>query len=188
MTNPFNGYWRFEEIHSHNDPEDVFDKNDPAEYAIAAIDIGDRAAYDVWRIFDQINNAYLDSGIQIPYDMLFNSNSYVNTLLKAVGISASAYLDAVTPDDVISPSLDPFLFPGVGGDALASTSTAIDLDLTGYDNIDIIRTGVGDDTLSGAAGNDTLDGGGGDDEIVGGGDNDDLSGGEGSGGRRSVLN
>lgn len=179
VINPFSGFWRFSKRHSHDDPEDAFDKNDPTEYAITALDIRDRSAYDVWRILDQVNDAYFNSNIQIPYDMLFNSNSYVNTLLKVVGITTSAYLDAVTPDDVISPSLDPFHFPGVGADALASAATAIDLDLTGFGSVDIIRTGVGNDTLSGMDGNDTLDGGGGDDELHGGDHDDDLAGGKG---------
>jgi len=178
VTNPFNGYWRFNDEKSHSDSEDAFDRNDPTEYAITALDIGERSAYDVWRILGQINDAYSGSYLQIPYEITFNSNSYVNTLLKVVGISTSAYLDAVTPEDVISPSLDPFRFPGVGADALASAATALNLDLTGYDNIDIIRTGVGNDTLSGTAGDDILDGGGGDDELHGGDDDDDLSGGE----------
>ena len=61
-----------------------------------------------------------------------------------------------------------------------SESTDGNDSLTGYDGIDIMSGGAGNDTLSSLLGNDLLDGGEGDDSLIGGDGNDQLVGGLGN--------
>ncbi|WP_107496459.1 calcium-binding protein [Thalassobius sp. I31.1] len=145
------------------------------------IDLGeDRTSEQVWGILNQVTNQFIaaqNTGeVSLNYSALtYNSNTFVSTLLYVVGINVSNYI----------PSYEHL---GSTGNALFWESDSPDLQLHGYEDNDIIRSGWGDDhlfgmdgndNLQGANGDDILEGGNGDDLLYGGRDDDILSGGSG---------
>jgi Ca2+-binding RTX toxin-like protein len=186
VPNPLLDYWIFErpnedhKLASNTPNYGIF-----GYYAAIAIDIGDRLAEDVWALLEQIHTQYRDSGILIDYNATFNSNSWINTLLKAVGIDTRGFIAGASPADYsivdgVLYSLPFYGFPGSGDDALQYENTAISLNLVGRDNRDYILTGMKNDTIDGRGGDDSLDGRQGDDLIIGGDGRDGLFGGDGN--------
>lgn len=156
---------------------------DPQTYAIAPLELAPgQQAEDVWSLIGQIHAAFSNGGHGIDYDADQNSNSFAATLLWAVGIDVAPLLDAVTPPSVQS-------FAGVETNVLLGAKTGgffsghdtpIPLQLTGTRGNDVIRTGIGDDSLTGGRGQDTILAGAGADSLWGGRGDDSLSGGAGS--------
>ncbi len=146
----------------------------PQNYKAIEINIGDRQVDDVWNILlqvqTQMQNAQFNAaqnGIQLyDYDIAYNSNTYVNTLLSVVGIDLSAQL----LDQVRLPPIPTSnIFPGAGRNAFTDPKNpldAINLNLVGSARTDYIFTGLGNDIINGGAGNDTLRGDAGADRFV----------------------
>jgi Ca2+-binding RTX toxin-like protein len=124
----------------------------------------------VWEVILQASEAIAST--YIPYGAFLNSNTFVNTLLNAVGIDLSAYLPGITPPAVEAG------FPGVGVDAASSFGSSmlyadIKYHITGTIGADLFQGGDHDDYIGGGEGNDVLRDGGGED-IMEGGKGDDI--------------
>ena len=168
---------------------------DPDKYK--AVELPAHDAHALWALFAQLDASFAAYGAGINYEFDQNSNSFINTMLWAVGINLADF--AMTTSAITS-------FPGSGSnvllgartDAGADTAIRVVVDLTPYD--DDVHTGIGNDSLGGAtgsggrdrlwlgAGDDTAKGGAGadvlrgeagDDSLVGGAGNDVLIGGAG---------
>jgi Ca2+-binding RTX toxin-like protein len=198
VSNPFNGNWVFELANEdHTLYSNTYGYGNSDFYSWVSLDIGDRNADDIWSIFEQVHAQYLSSAVRPEYNILFNSNSYANTLLSVIGMSAGAYTGSLNITWSNGP-LQFYGYPGAGGNALLSEDTAIALTLSGGVNKDRIYGGIlgdsisgndEDDYLSGGVGNDSLFGGSGVDIIYGREDNDFIDGGLGanaSGSKRRV--
>lgn len=162
---------------------------DPEHYAQTALNLGDRSSADVWHL---LVNAHRQFASQFAGSIFYlgltqNSNSCVTTLLSIVGIEVGGYLGLIDlPGRLVEPDpitgtesyIDPFNgYPGSGMNVLDRFSP--NFTLSGWGSDDIIRTGTGNDSLSGNGGNDRIDGGAGQDSLDGGGGRDTLEGGAG---------
>lgn len=170
----FSGSWVFEDFEEdHTDFGNTYQYGNPLYYASVAVDTGDQLAEDIWSIFRQINDQYQSASefgsVNLDYNLTFNSNSYANTLLSAVGINAAPYLSSlVIPGLPASPVFGPVLtYPGSGDSIFFYDSDILNLEIEGTENRNIIRLGFGNDTIDGMSGNDELDGGGRNDSVIG---------------------
>jgi Ca2+-binding RTX toxin-like protein len=166
-------------------------------YSSIAIDLGDRDPDQVWDDLVQIQEAF-ESQTSISYLLLSqNSNSFINTLLYMIGIDVGLYLSGASPSPLFlmndpetgAPVMTEFLgFPAVNKNVLLDPESSPSFTLSLTTDDDTLRTGFGNDSISGETGNDYIDvfggndtvkGGDGDDTILGGDDDDDLYGGAG---------
>ena len=174
---------------SHSDLSNTPHYGDPINYRIVNIDVGDRNGTDVWDLLAKIHGKFQMESPNFQYTAGQNSNSYAATLLWMVGINVNDYIADVTPPSVVppgQPSGQPLFnftggFPGVDRNILTNGYGVVggidfDLTLTATDADDFLRTGNGEDKLSGLAGKDKLYGGAGNDELKGGNDDDQLFG------------
>ncbi|MGV2108798.1 hypothetical protein ACQZ4X_22305 [Agrobacterium vitis] len=130
-------------------------------YKIAELDLSGRNANDVRELLKQIS-ASIDDYI-IDYTADNNSNTYVNTMLNAVGINVFSYIDSITPSNVTNG------FPGLNANDGAHVAyQEIAFQVSGTDAADIIRGGIWDDVLAGGQGRDDIAGDVGADILVGG--------------------
>ncbi len=195
----FFGNWAYPTFgRAHDTTSNTPGYGDPDDYAIVPLTLrAGQTPEHVWELLGQIQATISTGGHGIDYDIDQNSNSYVTSVLSAIGIDVSGYLTAVTPPDVQG-------FPGVGtnilfgaktGGLFSGDDTPIPLSLAGTAGNDYIASGIGNDTLAGADGNDqilasfgndivdggngadTLSGGGGADRLIGGAQDDSLRGG-----------
>jgi hypothetical protein len=182
-------YFAYPSVRPHLDPDNTTGTdNPPNTYKIVTLDTGDRDPGKVWELLESIHEQFRAASPNYLYGLGQNSNSYAATLLWMVGIDVSAYLAQVTPLFVRDG------FPGVSRNILtngysATGSLDFDLTLVATDADDFLRSGTGNDTLSGAEGNDEIYSGSGEDTLIGGigddllfgqDDNDTLIGGNGS--------
>ncbi|MCF1471535.1 hypothetical protein FS763_06315 [Agrobacterium vitis] len=145
------------QLHIENTPG----YGEPENYKIAELDLSGRNANDVWELLKQIS-ASIDDYI-IDYTADNNSNTYVNTMLNAVGINVSSYIDSITPSNVTNG------FPGLNANDGAHVAyQEIAFQVSGTDAADIIRGGIWDDVLAGGQGRDDIAGDVGADILVGG--------------------
>lgn len=180
-----NGEWRYIPFgRDHDDNGNTPYMNDrfytSGYYDITPLTLraGQNANY-VWELIGQIHASMADHGVEIEYDITQNSNSFITTVLNAVGIPfTQSLLNAVWPDEVWN-------FPGAFVDILQSgarvtdfsqTRTPIVLEVAGTAGNDYILSGIANDTLGGAAGRDTIYGDNGNDLIRGGAGHDRLYG------------
>lgn len=185
--------WQFMS-RDHDDPLSTPHFGEANWYDSIAIDIGDRSAAQVWATLNAVYDAFVNQMEgSIPYLVVTqNSNTFINSLLSVIGVSAGSYVPllsinpltvTVIPDDGSSPydlTYDGISAPGVGQNIFDSPSFALKLTLNGGTDNDIFVAGFGNDTLSGGDGNDKLDGGGGSDVLSGGNGEDQIHGGIGA--------
>lgn len=160
-------YWTVEgviEDRSHDNNANTPGYGVAGLYSQVEIDIGDRNPDDVWKLLKQ---AAIDiEASKQPYLLLFNnSNTFVNTLLHAIGVNVSSYLDDVTPSQV---SLGFWASDIDAANRPAVLYPAITFTIAGTVGDDIFYGGWGNDNLVGGAGRDSLYGGRGDDVIIAG--------------------
>ncbi|THV19833.1 calcium-binding protein [Peteryoungia ipomoeae] len=152
---PLFGTWdfgaAFEKPHAVNDVSTI---GDPATYSSGEVTLDDGIDEEgAWSIFEQVREQLIP--LNLPYDVNFNSNSYINTLLTAIGHTAAEFM--TYPTTVT-------LYPGSDRD-VASGFWGLEYTLVGGGNGDVIHGGRGDDTLFGGDGVDFLKGGKGSDHI-----------------------
>ena len=152
------GHWFFEEIRDHTHPEHTNYYDQAGYYYSVPVDLGQKDALDVWNILIQTHTAFQNAsdGARFEYDLIYNSNTFANTLLSVVGIKIGQYSHLLEGDHIHS-------YPGRGRNALDDDeypNDAIDLELIGSDRIDTILTDNGRDLLDGGKGDDTLGDGG----------------------------
>lgn len=142
--------------------EDARGNNTTVERGNRELDLGGRAAEDVWEIMKQqatnINNAGIDYDIFISAQ---NSNSTIASVLNSIGIAVASNIPLNTEANDL---------PGV------SNLLTLDTTLIGTPANDIISGYVGNDILLGSNGDDSLRGNSGNDVIDGELGNDFLSG------------
>jgi len=152
---------------------------DPDKYRIVTLDTGERDPDKVWELLGKIHSQFVSNSPNFAYGLGQNSNSYAATLLWMAGIDASASIAAVTPTTTDAVT---WTAPGAGRNILTNgffefgIPLNFDLTLTATDADDFLRTGNGEDKLSGLAGKDQLYGGAGNDELKGGDGDDRLFG------------
>lgn len=147
----------------------------PGRYEIIEINLSyeqpdgsfiERAAADVWELILQASEAI--STAYLPYALLSNSNSYVNTLFNAVGLDLSAYMASVTPAEVEQG------FPGSETDVADRPGNEVNFQIRGTAGRDVFFGGRGEDYIGGGAGDDLFGDGGGKDVVEGGEGNDEI--------------
>lgn len=151
------GHWQVQasgRSHTNSDNTPHYGQDDL--YSSVLVDLGHREATDVWSILEQARQQFdaASNGIRFEYDLEYNSNTFVNTLLKIVDVDLNNILSTLTTDNIFS-------YPGFDRNALNDAeypNDAIDLKLVGGERIDHIRTGNGDDTLIGSQLGATLEG------------------------------
>ncbi|HNO76411.1 MAG TPA: hypothetical protein PKG49_12675 [Nitrosomonas mobilis] len=159
--------------------EDARGNNTPAERGNRELDLGGRAAEDVWEIMKQqatnINNAGIDYDIFISAQ---NSNSTIASVLNSIGIAVASNIPLNTEANDL---------PGVSNlltlDTTLIGTPANDI-ISGYVGNDILLGNNGDDSLRGNSGNDVIDGELGNDFLSGDLGNDILKAGFG----QDILN
>ncbi len=195
----FLGEWTFLE-RSHVGPQDEPNTPflnqdgtiaDPLRYRRVELSPNNgQSAEDLWTLIGQSYDSFVENGGgDLEYDVNQNSNTFVNSVLYALGYTLEgSLLESVTPDMV---EVMPGAFTNVLTDFArfgVFDNRPLPLVIDGSAGNDIIRGGIGADTLSGAAGDDrlegrngadTLDGGGGADALHGGSGRDTLIGGDG---------
>jgi|AutmiccommunBRH9_1029481.scaffolds.fasta_scaffold09648_2 hypothetical protein len=170
------GFFAYPDVRNHLDPLSTTGTSDPQKYMIVPIDTGERNPDEVWDLLVKIHDQFRLDSTNFSYGLGQNSNSYAATLLWMVGINVFDFLGTVTPPDVVDG------FPGVARNILTNgflelgIPLTLSLELAATQDNDFLRTGDGDDTLSGMAGDDELLGGDGNDTLVGGTGNDLLNG------------
>ena len=154
-------YWVVYGDGSRSHIENTQGYGEPENYKIAELDLSGRNANDVWELLKQVS-ASIDDYI-IDYTADNNSNTYVNTMLNAVGIDVFSYIDSITPSNVTNG------FPGLNANDGAHVAyQEIAFQVSGTDAADIIRGGIWDDVLAGGQGRDDIAGDVGADILVGG--------------------
>lgn len=145
--------------------------NRPAsDYAhTGAIDLGGRLADNVWQV--AIQATYSIDAAGLTYELTTqNSNSYINSLMLALGINIDTYLGQATPQN------DGLGFVGVGTDVRDKVAFTI----SGTAGADWFFSGAKNDILAGGGGNDVYVSAGGNDWIRLGNGNDYAEGGAGA--------
>jgi Ca2+-binding RTX toxin-like protein len=156
-----------------------YEPEDDNNAASRPIELHGRDVDSVWQLMSQISASFAASSIN--YIMAVQtSNSFVNSVLKSIGIELAPYLgDARPADSGIADfagwetdlrNLVTFNIAGTEGD---------DWIFSGAKN-DTLGGGMGDDQLHGGEGSDKISGGEGSDELFGDGGNDVLDGGAGA--------
>jgi len=153
------------------------------------IDIGNRNADEVWNVIDQVQDQMRAHIAANPnsfnYDLFYNSNTFVNTLLSVVGVNIFEPINGVNGPSLLDQVTLPFgnngnvIFPGANRNALTNPDAGLDifnLSLVGNNGVDYIFTGLGNDNIDGLGGDDILSGGNGNDVVFGGLGNDILIG------------
>ncbi|MBY5474671.1 hypothetical protein GFM09_28530 [Rhizobium leguminosarum bv. viciae] len=149
----FLGYWTFPAVVQHTVPEGT-EIGDPETYSAGPVDLASGISEDgAWSIFEQVRTTM--STLKLPYDINFNSNTFVNTLLGVIGHTATEFV--TYPTSVI-------LYPGFDID-VAQGFWGLKYDIVGSVDGDVIKGGRGDDVVKGNAGVDFLYGGKGADVI-----------------------
>ena len=154
-----------------------------------AVEITGRNADAVWALLGQLDDSFAVQGAAISYDFGQNSNSFVNSMLWAVGVRLSDYV-MTTSGITFFPGDAKNVLLGADTDAGVGQPIAVQVALTVYD--DVLHCGIGDDSIGGAAGSDGNDrvwlgrgddvvrGGAGRDWLLGQGGSDSLYGGGGA--------
>ncbi|WP_157213316.1 hypothetical protein [Rhizobium sp. CF122] len=85
------GHWVVE---PHNSPFEVpNDDFSPAHYAETTITFSHgESPDDVWELLLQVRDDIAEIANTLPHDLFFNSNSYANTLLAAVGVATQNFI------------------------------------------------------------------------------------------------
>jgi Ca2+-binding RTX toxin-like protein len=150
---PFFGRWDVRPETGTTVPEDFSSQN----YSEQIITFSqDENGDDVWDTLLQMRDDVAAVSGSLPYDIIFNSNSYINTLLNAVGININEFLPY--PQKVN-------YYPGVGQDA--AQYWGVVWSVTGTAGTNVLVGGTGADEFAGGGGIDFLDGGKGDDHLHG---------------------
>jgi Ca2+-binding RTX toxin-like protein len=146
---------------------------DPGQYEKVEIDLTyslpdgsfiERTATDVWELILQTSEALATT--TLGYGLDSNSNSYVNTLFKAVGLNLSDYM-ADIPAEIGE-------FPGSEYDAAEPMFNDIDFQIRGTAGRDVFFGGGAEDYIGGGEGDDFFGDGKGEDVIEGGEGNDEV--------------
>lgn len=158
----FGGDWQYK-YQNHYDETPFVQKDgpysysyDPNNYAHVPITLREgQTEDDVWQLLRNIHGSMEEHGSDIDYNISTqDSNSYVNTMLHAIGIDLQPYLPSVTP-----PNVD--VFPGHEMNVLMKTDDgrAIKLEVAGTDGNYYLQGGRGSDIFYASVGSDTLIGG-----------------------------
>ncbi|MEO8244615.1 MAG: hypothetical protein ABI832_20170 [bacterium] len=171
----FQGNWRYPAFgRDHASHTDHYGEAD--NYKIVALDGPGHNADQMWQLFGQLDASFRVYGSEINYEFLQNSNSFVTTLLWALGIDLADY-DMTTAGISYFPGDAANVLLGAHTDAGLVTPIAVKVALTAFD--DVLHTGIGNDSiggLMGSAGDDRVWLGGGDDTVAGGTGQDRLHG------------
>ena len=141
-----------------------------------AVEITGHDVDALWALFGQLDASLADLGAGINYDFGQNSNSFVNTMLWAVGITLADFRMTTRYIDFF-PGDEANVLLGATTDAGNGTAIPVRIALTPYD--DVLRCGIGNDSIGGvfgSIGNDLVWLGAGDDSAAGGAGNDVLWG------------
>lgn len=140
----------------------------------------EQTAQSVWNLLSQFHESMKIHGANIDYDIYQNSNSYVYTALKVIGVDLSGYISSLSTATYSTfPGQFKDVLQGADVDAIGTIAN-IAVSLAGTSGADYISTGNGNDTLSGGVGHDTIFSGNGNDSLNGGAGNDRLNGGAGN--------
>lgn len=168
------GNWQFEDRpHGERpDDEDYVDEsgNGTVEGRYVRVPIEPKEGQTAEQLWDVLNSIYqsMSDAEDLDYDtfgVIQNSNSFVNSILYAVGIDLRASLPSLlTPNNIEQ-------FPGAGLNVLLGTvdsEIGVAINASGSDGDDFLRGGSNEDVLSGGGGSDSLVGGIGNDVLYGG--------------------
>lgn len=168
------GNWQFEDRpHGERpDDEDYVDEsgNGTVEGRYVRVPIEPKEGQTAEQLWDVLNSIYqsMSDAEDLDYDtfgVIQNSNSFVNSILYAVGIDLRASLPSLlTPNNIEQ-------FPGAGLNVLLGTvdsELGVAINASGSDGDDFLRGGSNEDVLSGGGGSDSLVGGIGNDILYGG--------------------
>lgn len=170
------GFFAYPGIRAHLDGSNTPNFDNPQQYSITEIDVGDRNADNIWTLLTRIHSAFANASVNYKYGLNQNSNSYAATLLWMAGIDVAPYSSAFIAETEIDS------FPGEDRNILTDGTVIFGFDLNfnaeivGTTGDDFLRFGDGDDVFFGNSGDDTLFGGDGDDIFVGGSGNDYFDG------------
>lgn len=157
--NAMMGDWDYPQFGSDHTLSPNYNVTD--KYAYTDLDLGDRSVEDVWLLLERIYNEFKFNGEDIEYNYDQNSNSFINTVLKMIGINLTPeLLSDVTPADVVDG------FPGVWTNVNVEEEASFSFNLTLTTGKDILVTGSGNDYIVTNGGNDILTGGLGEDTFV----------------------
>jgi Ca2+-binding RTX toxin-like protein len=169
------GNWDFVDRAVHGerpDDEDYVDQlgNGTVEGRYVRVPIEPKEGQTAEQLWDLLKSVFqsMAEATDLDYDTLGvvqNSNSFVNSILYAVGIDLQASLpNLLTPNNIEQ-------FPGAGLNVLLGTvdsETGVAINASGSDGDDFLRGGSNQDALSGGLGADSLVGGIGNDVLYGG--------------------
>jgi hypothetical protein len=191
------GPWGFESpTRQHDLFENTNGYGQTGFYDSVMVSAGIQSEAEIWSIASQIAHQYRaasflnPSGVPQYSTFSYNSNSFVNSILSAVGIDLSTHLIQLDVGDVptthplaqgqsLEALVEPLTYPGVTESMFDIDEHRVDLVINGGVGANYIRLGFGHDTIRGLDGNDTLYGQGGNDRLSGGDGNDSLFGGDG---------
>jgi Ca2+-binding RTX toxin-like protein len=156
------GHWYVKTLQNFEVPDGVIAAN-PDQYAEIDLKFGQNlgptiSEDGVWSIFGQARDQIAE--YWIPYDILFNSNSYVNTLLNIVGVEAA---DVVVAPNLVTGGNGFSPFPGIDKDA--AVNWTVKYDISGDAGANILIGGDGQDIFRGLEGVDFIEGGAGHDRL-----------------------
>ncbi len=165
------GNWSFK-LREHFETTEYIDNNgnvtDPARYQSANIQLKEgQTAEQAWELLTKIHSNLSDVGADLDYDInTQNSNSYVNSMLYAIGLDLTQYISAVQPSDVERfPASNTNVFLAADNSASDNFDFVLNMNVAGTDGDDFIRFGRGSDKISGGEGSDILHGGDGNDFL-----------------------
>nr|WP_196767209.1 hypothetical protein [Rhizobium leguminosarum] len=140
-----------------NDTFDVpNDDFSPAHYAETTLTFSHGESSDnVWELLLQVRDDIAEIAHALPYDVFFNSNSYANTLLAAIGIATQSVIPYPGAVD---------FYPGVTAD-VAQGLWGLRYTITGTLGNDVLHGGRLEDVFVGGDGVDYLSGGHGADTL-----------------------
>ncbi|WP_299866750.1 calcium-binding protein [uncultured Hoeflea sp.] len=156
-----------------------------ARYARTELTLRDgQTAEDVWTMLLGIHNSIVTNGSNLDYDTYLsmqNSNSYVTSMLYAIGQDIADYIGR------LSTATDIKRYPGIQtnvlkhGDngAFGDYNDGVSITIEGTPGNDFLRGGNNDDAINGNGGDDIILGNDGKDLFEGGAGRNILSGGEG---------
>ena len=114
-----------------------------------SVEIAVRNPEALWLLVGQVEASLAGITDEISYEFGQNSNSFVNTVLWAVGLDLSRY-KMTTGSITFFPGDDKNVLLGANTRAGPDMPIALSVALTGYD--DVLHCGIGDDEIGGVAG------------------------------------
>lgn len=121
-----------------------------------------RTPEELWQQIINVQQSFVINGSDINYDGNQNSNTFVYSILDALGFDAAALINIATPSAVTSTPGGTYNVLETGAETTGSLgiNVAVDFEVVGTTGDDFIKGGIGNDILEGAAGHDQLRDGG----------------------------